>query len=95
MPDTAIEDLCGCLRRIAALLERGQPEEAATLVPEMLGMLPQVPLQLPQGKVDEAKDLLARCVGLEQSLRQGVLVSLRRLAATRRSSIYRRYGSRP
>jgi hypothetical protein len=95
IPDSATGDLCECLRRIAALLERGQPVEAAAVADEMNALLPHLPAQMPQEKADEARTLLAHCAILEEGLRQHVLTSLQRLAATRKSMGYRRQGSGP
>jgi hypothetical protein len=93
--EAATGDLCGCLRRIAALLESGQPVEAAAVADEMNELLPHLPEQMPQEKAEEARNLLAHCAVLEEGLRQQVLTSMQRLAATRKSTIYRRQGSGP
>jgi hypothetical protein len=90
MPVSAGENLCDCLRRIAVLLEQGKPVEAATIVAEIEELLPRLPPKMPEDQLAEARTLLARCGVLEQTMRQSVVASLQRLAATRRSSIYRR-----
>jgi len=90
MAHSATQQLCGCLRRISALLEQGHPEEAAVIVGEMNVLFPQLPPTMPEDELTEAKALLARCVQLEQGLRQAALVALQRLGATRRSMVYRR-----
>jgi hypothetical protein len=90
MPLPASESVCDYLRRIAALLEQGKPVEAATIVTEMTELLPRLSPEMPDDQLAEARILLARCGVLEQAVRQSVVASLQRLAATRRSSIYRR-----
>ena len=89
------EDLCGCLRRIATLLEKGEPVEAALVVAEMNELLPRLPQDIAEAELAEARNLLTRCEALERDLRRDVLGSLQLLAAARKSSIYRRYGSAP
>lgn len=95
MSSSATQDLCGCLRRIAARLEEGDPAEAAAVVAEMNEVFPRLPNEMPDEELDEATRLLVRCKELEQGLRQNALTSLQRLAATRKSMIYRRYAPRP
>jgi len=94
MAHSATEDLCGCLRRIAALLEKGEPEAAAAIVAEMNEVSPRLPTEMPADELAEAQSLLERCAELERGVRQNVLDALRRLGATRKSLVYRRYGSR-
>ena len=95
MADSARDDLCGCLRRIATLLEQGEPEAAAAVVTEMNEVLSHAPPEMPTAEIDEARALLDRCERLERDARQNVLVLLQGLAATRKSSIYRRFGHDP
>jgi uncharacterized membrane-anchored protein len=95
MSDTATQELCGCLRRIATLLEKGEPVEAATLVVEMNEILPRVTPEMPGDELADARALLEHCAALEGGLRQHVLSSLQRLGATRKGLVYRQYGSRP
>ena len=95
MADEATGSLCGCLRRIAVLLEKGNPVEAAAVVCEMNEVLSRGPTAMSESEYAEARSLLALCEKLERDARQDVLVSLQRLAATRKSSIYRRFGSDP
>ena len=95
MANATSEDLCGCLRRIATLLEKGEPVEAAKVVAEMHQLLPRLPQEMAEAELDDARNLLARCEALEGDLRKDVLGALHVLAATRKSSIYRRYGSGP
>jgi len=90
MADSATQELCGCLRRITALLEKGQTEEAAVIVGEMNGLFPRLPAAVPEDELTEAKALLAHCVELERGLRQDALVALQRLGASRRALVYRR-----
>ena len=92
MANLATDDLCGCLRKIATLLEKGDPVAAAAIVSEMNELLPRLPRDMPQEELAEATQLLGRCKELEQGLRQNVLVALQRLGATRKSQIYRRHG---
>jgi len=95
MANSTGETLCGCLRRIATLLEKGEPVEAALVVAEMNELLPRLPQDMAEAELNEAKNLLTRCEALERDLRKDVLGSLQLLAATRKSSIYRRYGGAP
>ena len=95
MANATGEELCGCLRRIATLLEQGEPVEAAKVVTEMHELLPRLPEDMAEAEFDDAKNLLARCEALEGDLRKDVLGALQVLGATRKSSIYRRYGSGP
>jgi hypothetical protein len=92
MSGSATQDLCGCLRRISILLERGEPEEAAAIVSEMNEVFPRLPREMPSEEFAEARRLLEHCTTLEKGMRQSVLASLQRLAATRRASVYRQYG---
>ena len=95
MADTETDGLCSCLRRIATLLEKGEPEAAAAVVGELNSVLSQSPSEMPEAEYVEARGLLERCEKLERDARQDVLASLQRLAATRKSSIYRRFGGEP
>ena len=95
MAHSAANGLSSCLRRIAVLLEKGEPVAAAAIVVEMNELFSTLPSAMPQGEIDEATHLLHRCKELERGLRQSVLASLQRLAATRKSLVYRRYGSGP
>jgi len=88
-------DLCGCLRKIAGLLEKGDPVEAATVVADMNELLPRLPSEMPAEQVSEARLLLLHCEELERGLRKIALASLQRLGATRRSMAYRRYSCGP
>jgi hypothetical protein len=92
---SASEALRDCLRRIGALLEKGEAVQAAAIVSEMTEIFPLLPPEMPADELAEAKDLLAHCGDLERGLRQNVLVSLQRLAATKKSLVYRRYIGRP
>jgi hypothetical protein len=93
MADSATDNLRGCLRGIATLLEKGDPVAAAAIVSEMNELLPRLPRDMPQEELAEATQLLDRCKELEEGLRQNALAALQRLGATRKSLIYRRYGS--
>jgi hypothetical protein len=84
---------CSCLRRIAGLLERGQAEEAAALLPELRGIMSQPPLAMPPAELEEARHLLGRCVAVGGTLRQDVLASLQRMGAGRKSIAH--YQHRP
>jgi hypothetical protein len=95
MAHSATEELRSCLRRIASLLEKGEPVAAAAIVGEMNEIFPRLPPDMPQDELAEASQLLDRCKELELGLREKALVALRQLGATRRSMIYRRYGSGP
>lgn len=95
MSDSATQDLCGCLQRIADLLERGEPVAAAAIVAEMNDVFPRLPPDMPDDELVEARRLLDLCTALECGLRQNVLASLRRLAATRKALVYRQHGRRP
>jgi hypothetical protein len=92
---SASEALRDCLRRISALLEKGEAVQAATIVSEMTAIFPRLPTEMPPDELDEARLLLAHCTELERGLRQSVLVSLQRLAASKKSLVYRRYIGRP
>jgi hypothetical protein len=92
---SASEALRDCLRRIGALLERGEAVQAAAIVKEMTEIFSRLPPELPADELAEANSLLAHCAELEGSLRRNVLVSLQRLAATKKSLVYRRYLGRP
>ena len=89
------QGLADCLRGIAVLLERGQAVEASALLPEMNRILSSPPVEMSSAEVEEANHWLGRCVALEGCLRQEVVASLQRLAATRKSRAYRRYAVRP
>jgi hypothetical protein len=95
MVHSATEELRNCLRRIAALLENGEPVRAATIVNEMNELFPRLPDAMPPNELAEAQSLLERCVQLEQGLRKNVLGALQRIAATRKSRVYRWYGRKP
>jgi hypothetical protein len=95
MAHSAIDGLSSCLRRIAALLEKDDPVSAAAIMVEMNELFPTLPSDVAQEELAEAVRLLHHCRELEQGLRQSVLASLQRLAATRKSLVYRRYGSGP
>jgi hypothetical protein len=92
---SASQTLRDCLRRIGALLERGEAVQAAAIVSEMTEVFPRLPQEMPADELAEANNLLAHCADLERGLRQKVLVSLQRLAATKKSLVYRRYIGRP
>ena len=62
---------------------------------ELTEIFPRLPPEMPPDEVAEARSLLAHCAELERGLRQNVLVSLWRLAATKKSLVYRRYVGRP
>jgi len=95
MSDTATQELCGCLRRIATLLEKGEPVEAATLVVEMNEILPRVTPEKAGDELAQAMALLEHCKTLEAALRQHILSSLQRLGATRKGLVYRQFSTRP
>jgi hypothetical protein len=90
MVPSPTHELCRQLEAIAGLLERGDPESAAAVVAEMNKLYPRLPSSMPPEEVTEARRLLARCVDLEENLRQKVLASLKHLAVTRKSMRYRR-----
>ena len=83
------EALCGCLRKILAALERGEPIEAAAVVPEMKAVVRGLPTDIAEKDAEEAGQLLGRCAELECSLREEVLESMRQLGAARKSIAYR------
>lgn len=95
MSESAIQDYCDCLRRIAILLEKGEPIAAAAVVAEMNEIFPRLPAEIREEELQEAQGLLERCKELEQGLRHKVLASLQQLAATRRSRIYQWGGHSP
>jgi hypothetical protein len=95
MAHSATEDLRGCLRRIAALLEKGDAVAAAAIVVEMNELIPRLPPDMPNEELAEATHLLEHCEELEHGLRQDALLALQRLAASRKSLVYRRYGGGP
>jgi hypothetical protein len=95
MAQPTSNSLCKCLQRITGLMEKGEAVEAAGAVAEMNELLPLLPLEMTTDELAEANRLLKRCVELEAGMRQKVLASLQRLAATRKSLVYRRYGGRP
>jgi hypothetical protein len=76
-------------------MEKGEAVEAAVAMSEMNELLPLLPMEMTTEELAEANRLLRRCVELESGMRQKVLASLQRLAATRKSLVYRRYGGRP
>jgi hypothetical protein len=88
---SASEALRNCLQRIGALLEKGEAVQAAAIVSEMTEIFPRLPMEMSPDELAEASNLLAHCAELERGLRQNVLVSLQRLAATKKSMVYRRY----
>ncbi len=94
MAQPTTNSLCKCLQKIAGLMEKGEAVEAAAAVAEMNELLPLLPLEMTTDELTEAKRLLDRCVELEGGMRQTVIASLQRLAATRKSLVYRRYGRR-
>jgi hypothetical protein len=77
------------LRKILAALEKGDPIEAAGVVAEMKTVLKALPVEISERDADEAGLLLGRCVRLEQTLREGVLASMRQLGAARKLVVYR------
>jgi hypothetical protein len=89
MVPSATQELCERLKSIAAFLENGDPESAATVVAEMNELYARLPTSMPAEEATEARKLLERCVGLEEVLRRQVLASLKHLAATRKSRNYR------
>ena len=95
MAQPTATSLCKCLREITELMEKGQAVEAALAVAEMRELLPLLPLEMTTDELAEADRLLKRCVELEAGMREKVLASLQRLAATRKSLVYHRYGGRP
>ena len=95
MADLGSHGLCGFLRRIEGLLEKGDAVAAAAVVAEMNQALASLPLEMPDAELTEAQGLLVRCEEMEQGMRKEVLSSLQRLAATRKSSIYRGFGDAP
>jgi hypothetical protein len=95
MAEPTTNSLCKCLQRIAGLMEKGEAVEAAVAMSEMNELLPLLPMEMTTEELAEANRLLRRCVELESGMRQKVLASLQRLAATRKSLVYRRYGGRP
>ncbi len=95
MAKPATNSLCECLQKIAKLMETGEVIEAAALAVEMKGLLPSLPLEMTTEEFAEAGRLLGRCGEMEGIMRQKVLGSLQRLAATRKSLVYRRYSGRP
>jgi len=95
MAHSATDDLRSCLRKIAALLEKGDAVAAAAVMVEMNELFPRLPSDMPNEELAEATQLLDHCKELERGLRQGALQDLRRLAALRKSRVYRRYGGGP
>jgi hypothetical protein len=95
MSDSPTQDLCGCLQRIAILLEKGESVQAATVVAEMNDVFPRLPPDMPDHELAEARRLLDHCTALERGLRQSVLASLQRLGATRKALVYREHRGRP
>jgi len=91
----SVEGLCGCLRRILASLEKGDPIEAAGMVPELNALVSTLPVNAPEKETENARQLLGRCAALEDSLRGQVVESMRRLGAVRKSMVYRRFARRP
>jgi hypothetical protein len=89
------EALCVCLRKILALLEKGEAVEAAGVVAELNAIVRALPPDIAAKEAEEARLLLERCVALESSLREGVLASMRRLGAARKSIAYRIVARRP
>ncbi len=89
------EELCGCLRKILVSLEKGDPVEAAIVVPAMNAVVRALPAEILERDAKEAVQLLARCAELEGSLRKGILESMRQLGAARKSVAYRIVTSRP
>ncbi len=89
------EALCGCLRKILALLENGDAINAAAVVPEMDAVLKSLPGEISQRDAEDARQLLRRCVDLEHGLRGPVLDSLRQMGAARKARAYRAFARRP
>jgi hypothetical protein len=89
------EEFQGHLQKIAGLLEDGDAAGAAAVAAEMDELQARLPRALSPRELAEARSLLDRCAGLERELRQHLLVSMRRLGAARRSTIYRKHGLRP
>jgi quinolinate synthase len=95
MAEASTQQLCESLKRIAQFLENGDAEAAAVVMTELNGLLPNLPQQMQENEQVETKNLLERCMDLERDLRQKVVDSLKQLAATRKSTIYQQYHTRP
>lgn len=87
--------LCGCLRKIAGLLEQGNTVGAAGVVAEMNALIPTLPTEISESEAAEAKALLKRCANLERGLHERALVAMQQLGAARKSRVYRRIAWRP
>lgn len=83
---------CEHLGMIVGLLEKGDPEAAATVVAEMERLLETLPPAMPEGEMAEARRLMDRYAALSGTLRRKTLESLNRLGAARRSAAYGRRG---
>jgi hypothetical protein len=84
-----IDSLCEQLGRIAALLEKGDAEAAAAILPDMKETLAARPVGASPEQIAAAQALLGRCAVLEQDLRNAMMASFQRLGAVRKSRVYR------
>jgi hypothetical protein len=86
---------CAHLRRIVALLERGDRRGAAAEADVMRALIPELPRDMGGAEAAEARELLSRYGSLCQELRQGTLAAMRRVGAARQAARYRRRSPGP
>lgn len=84
-----IETLCQQLGEIALLLEKGDAEAAAAIVPEMTENLASASVAATEEQLREARTLLGRCTALERDLREKMTAAFWRLGAARKTRVYR------